>query len=94
MKPYTACARREFALGRGAIRCIVGKRLNCHNDRLLFVCGDHGKIIIEVKQILVSLELDMSHGEPHELFALADGLVAGIGVEMRQVRHGFGRSQK
>ncbi len=81
--------RREFVLGRAAVRQIICKRLKVRNDQLTFLHNEHGKPRIRVNKRRVSWQFNMSHSQPYGLLALVNGLKVGVDIEVRKPRDDF-----
>ena len=81
-----AGARREFALCRAALRCHLGQRLDCGNERLTFGALRYGKPFVIVNGRRVPYGFNVSHGGGHALIAFATGVSIGVDVEARSPR--------
>jgi len=77
---------RRFALCRAALRAALAARLACHNERITFGAGDHGKPFAEVDGVRAEISFNVSHSGDHGLIAVSPRGVLGIDVEQRQPR--------
>lgn len=79
--------RRRFALCRGALRAILGRRLGCRNEELAFGLSEREKPFALVQGSPASISFNVSHSGKHGLIAVASGGRLGIDVEERATRH-------
>lgn len=77
-------ARRQFLLGRGLLRKLLGIYLDEHPAELSFIYGEHGKPLLFHSVRVFDLQFNVSHAG--ELVLL--GFVRGhqIGVDVEQMR--------
>ena len=78
-------ARRRFLLSRGALRLLLGSKLDCPATKLSYVAVSHGKPQAVVDGAPVPLSFNVSHSGDHGLIALTTA--CGIGVDLEQRRH-------
>ncbi len=79
--------RRQFAVGRGLLRTILGDYLGLEPRRLRFVANAHGKPELVPEQGR-GLRFNLAHSGTWVLYALA--LDRAIGVDIEKIRPDFG----
>lgn len=79
--------RRRFALCRAALREILGRRLDCANERLEFGLSPYRKPFALVRGRPAPINFNVSHSGGHGLIAIAPRGRVGVDVEERSTRH-------
>jgi 4'-phosphopantetheinyl transferase len=81
--------RRQFAVGRGLLRTILGRYLDRPPESLRFVANAHGKPGFDPRMDLdSSIRFNLAHSGDQVVYALADG--REIGVDIERIRPDFG----
>ncbi len=75
--------RRQFTLCRAALRSLLCRELDCHNDDLAFKASEHNKPSATVRGLPAPISFNVSHSGRHGLIALAPGGRVGVDIEER-----------
>lgn len=76
--------RKRFIAGRGLLRLLLGRYLNCSPADLDFVYGPSGKPALAPAVVGEPLEFNLAHSEHLALIAVSRG--APLGVDIEKVR--------
>ena len=81
--------RRQFAVGRGLLRTILGRYLDRPPGSLRFVANAHGKPGLDPRMgVDVPIRFNLAHSGPWVVYALTLG--RDIGVDIERIRPEFG----
>jgi 4'-phosphopantetheinyl transferase len=73
--------RRNYVIGRAALRAIVARYVGIAPRKLEFVYGPQGKPALVRAQNAIGLELNLAHSHRLALCAVARGAMVGVDVE-------------
>ena len=75
-------ARQRFTMCRAALRSLLCRELDCHNDDLAFETSEHNKPSATLRGHPAPISFNVSHSGGHGLIALAPR--GGIGVDVEE----------
>jgi 4'-phosphopantetheinyl transferase len=83
------CDRRQFAVGRGLLRTILGRYLDRSPGSLRFVANAHGKPGFDPRMgVDLPIRFNLAHSGPWVVYAVTLG--REIGVDIERIRPDFG----